>query len=114
MLGEDRREKISGRGSISCSSRELPELSQFFTFIIAAAVIIIGIIMGYITYEPLHRTRLTGTILDRRERGPVTLRLEARYKNCKILGQNDGTFVTFLRDKTVTYPATLTDRKSVV
>ena len=40
--------------------------------------------------------------------GPVTLRLEARYKNCKILGQNDGTFVTFLRDKTVTYPATLT------
>ena len=39
--------------------------------------------------------------------GPVTLRLEARYKNCKILGQNDGTFVTFLRDKTVTYPATL-------
>ena len=36
----------------------------------------------------------------------MTLRLEARYKNCKILGQNGGTFVTFLRDKTVTYPAT--------
>jgi hypothetical protein len=35
-------------------------------------------------------------------KGPLKLRLEAGGKICLILAQNDGTFVRFLRDKSVT------------
>ena len=34
--------------------------------------------------------------------GPPKLRLEAGGKICLILAQNDGTFVTLLRDESVT------------
>ena len=41
-------------------------------------------------------------LVSHRLAGPPKLRLEAGGKICPILAQNDGTFVTFLRDKSVT------------